>query len=451
MSTRLFAIIVGIDQYKSGDTWNLQSCVDDAKRMRRWLRDDLGVPREHISMLLDEQASKQNIETELVNYLLHNDAIERGDAIFLYFACHGSLMKAPSEWLTSKLGRNSVEVLCSYDHDTKHSEGRVAGISAHSMNGFLHQLATVKGDNITLMIDSCFYPPDGRSHERQLTRWTSTNKAVPTDLTSGFFTSARRPLKLAFNNSRCTTHTIITACRLGGGAVEGKDGGKFTSTFLKNVRDVHLHSTPLHSLIERVSQEMDGQQPQCTGKGASHMLFGGIPFVPDERYVPVQYQAEKGVKIELGSLNGVAKGGEFSLYLHNYQGSRNPAIATVTVNDVYPTWCTGRSKFHYPIAALPRKCWALMNERPVVGTLLKKSCSALLHRIGIPQYRPEVHSQNRKAMSRAVSYEDMETEKRTFPDVSNESPVIKDVRRKKSISFAPLSKPAETFLVQAVA
>ncbi|EEB91742.1 hypothetical protein MPER_09853, partial [Moniliophthora perniciosa FA553] len=177
MPTRLFAVIVGIDQYKSGDTWNLQSCVDDAKRMRRWLRDDLGVPREHNPPLLDEQASKQNIETELVNHLLRNDAIERGDAIFIYFACHGSTMKAPSEWFMSKLGRNSVEVLCSYDHDTRHSEGRVAGISARSMNGFLHQLASVKGDNITLMIDSCFCPPDGRSRERQSTRWTSTNKA----------------------------------------------------------------------------------------------------------------------------------------------------------------------------------------------------------------------------------------------------------------------------------
>ncbi|KAF9263394.1 hypothetical protein L218DRAFT_824669, partial [Marasmius fiardii PR-910] len=177
MSRRLFAVIVGVDQYKSGDTWDLQSCVDDAKRMRRWLRDDLAVPREQISMLLDEHATKHNIEAELSNHLLNNDAIERGDAILIYFACHGSSMKAPSDWLASKLGRTSVEVLCTYDHDTKHSEGRVAGISARDMHAFLQQLSSAKGDNITLIIDSCFSSPSPTFSDRQFTRWTSTQKA----------------------------------------------------------------------------------------------------------------------------------------------------------------------------------------------------------------------------------------------------------------------------------
>ncbi|KAK7035476.1 hypothetical protein VNI00_011769 [Paramarasmius palmivorus] len=451
MSTRLFAVIIGIDHYKSGDTWDLQSCVDDAKRLRRWLRDDLAVPREHISMLTDEQASKQNIETELKNHLLLNDAVHRGDAILIYFACHGSSMKVPSEWLVSKLGKTSVEVLCPYDHDTKQAEGRVAGISARAMNSFLQQLASVKGDNITLMIDSCFSPPTGHARERQYTRWTSTNKARPVDLTSGLFASGQGPPNFTFSNTRCTTHTTIMASKLGDSAVEGKDGGRFTSAFLKSVRNTHLHSTPLPALLEHITQELDGQQPQCTGKGASQMLFGGIPFVPDTRFVLVQYQNEKGIKIELGSMHGVVKGGEFSLHLHNYQGSCNPAIATVVVNDVYPTWCMGRSKIHYPVATLPRKCWALMNERPVVGALLRKSCSALLQRIGIPQSRSDSHPQDRKSVSRAVSYEDMEIVKRSLPVPEEIQKVAKDVRRKKSISFAPLSKPTETFLVQAMA
>ncbi|KAL0577018.1 hypothetical protein V5O48_004952 [Marasmius crinis-equi] len=409
-STRLFAVIVGIDQYKSGDTWNLQSCVDDAKRIRRWLRDELSVPREQISMLLDENATKQNIETELANHLLRNDAIERGDAILIYFACHGSSMRAPSEWTSSKVGMPSVEILCPYDHDTKHPDGRIAGISAPAIHAFLQQLASAKGDNITLMLDSCFSPPHPSSRDRQFTRWTSTNKALPSDLTSGSFTAFQSPFNLSFH-SRSATHTALHPTKPGGSANEGKDGGKFTSTFLEIARSMHLHSTPLQSLIARVDQAMgEGQHPQCSGKGASHMLFGGIPFGQDVRYVPIRYQTEKGFAIERGSDHGIAKGSEFSVHLHNYLGSRNPTIATVVVQDVHSDWCTGslKSKTHYPISALPKRCWALINERPVVGSLLRKSCSALLQRIGIPPYRTaEDATQVKKGISRAVSYEDI--------------------------------------------
>ncbi|KAG7098837.1 hypothetical protein E1B28_000741 [Marasmius oreades] len=408
MSTRLFAVIVGIDQYKSGDTWDLQSCVDDAKRVRRWLRDDLAVPREHISMLLDEHATKQKIEAELSNHLLNNDAVEPGDAVLIYFACHGSSMKAPSDWTTSKLGRTSVEILCTYDHDTKHSEGRVAGISARDMHSFLQTLSSVKGDNITLIIDSCFSCPKSTSCDRQSTRWTSTHKATSSDLAVGSFAVVEGSPNLAFHNPRCTTHTVINASGAGGSAIEGKDGGKFTTIFLQTVRSMHLHNTPLQSLIARISHVIgEGQHPQCSGKRASLMLFGGIPFVQDGRFIPVQYQIEKGFKIEIGSQHGVVKGGEFSLHLHNYIGSQNPAVATVVVHDIYPTWCTGKSKVHYPLTTLPKRCWALLSDRPIVGSLLRKSCTALLHRIWIQQHRHDGASQERKGMSRAVSYEDM--------------------------------------------
>ncbi|KAJ8077186.1 hypothetical protein PM082_001614 [Marasmius tenuissimus] len=448
-STRLFAVVVGIDQYKSGDTWNLQSCVDDAKRIRRWLRDDLSVPREQISMLLDENATKDNIEIVLSNHLLRNDAIQRGDAILIYFACHGSSMKAPSDWIASRLGKPSVEILCPYDHDTKHPEGRIAGMSAPAMHAFLEQLSDVKGDNITLVLDSCFSPPHSSTRDRQFTRWTSTNKATANDLLYGSFTPSQGPYHLSFHHNRAQTHTTIHAAKLGGSVIEGKDGGKFTTSFLETVRNTHLHSTPLQSLIVRVDQAIgEGQHAQCFGKGASLMLFRGIPFVQDDRYIPVQYQTEKGFKIELGSQHGVVKGGEFSLHLHNYLGSRNPSIATMVISDVYPTWCTGKSKIHYPISALPKRCWALVYERPVVGALLKKSCAALLQRIGVPQCRSEdAHDSPKKGMSRAVSFEDMRfslAKKASFGILSHAS--------KKSSTLSTFSKHSDSSIpVQAAA
>lgn len=82
-SARVFALLIGINAYKSGGIWNLESCVDDANRMRRWLRHDLHVARENICMLTDSKATKANIEEKFTSHLINNPRIQRGDAIIM--------------------------------------------------------------------------------------------------------------------------------------------------------------------------------------------------------------------------------------------------------------------------------------------------------------------------------------------------------------------------------
>ena len=111
MAARLFALIVGIDKYKSGNIWDLETCVNDAQSIKRWLTHDLHVPRDRICLLTDKQATQRNIEDSFMKHLVNNPAIEPGDAIIFYFAGHGSSLRAPKGWF----GHNSksVEVLCS--------------------------------------------------------------------------------------------------------------------------------------------------------------------------------------------------------------------------------------------------------------------------------------------------------------------------------------------------
>lgn len=89
MSFRVFALIIGIDRYKSGNVWNLTSCEDDAQNMKRWLTQSLSVPRDHICLLLNNKATKQRIEDSFMAHLVNNPEIESGDAIIIYFAGHG--------------------------------------------------------------------------------------------------------------------------------------------------------------------------------------------------------------------------------------------------------------------------------------------------------------------------------------------------------------------------
>ncbi|EGO00098.1 hypothetical protein SERLA73DRAFT_88957, partial [Serpula lacrymans var. lacrymans S7.3] len=151
MAARAFALIIGIDDYKSGSIWNLQSCCDDAIRVKQWLIQELLVPKPHISTLLNNDATKRRIEDVFMAHFVNNPDIQRGDAMIIYFAGHGSSVPRPRDWGEGKFA--SVQVLCPYDHDTRGPEGRVAGISDRSLNAMLAELCKVKGDNITLILD----------------------------------------------------------------------------------------------------------------------------------------------------------------------------------------------------------------------------------------------------------------------------------------------------------
>ncbi|KAJ7291288.1 hypothetical protein C8J57DRAFT_1587151 [Mycena rebaudengoi] len=177
---RVFGLIIGIDQYKAGAVWNLESCVDDAQKVQRWLRKDLRVPKEQICMLLDEHATKDNIEQSFLRHLVNNDDIKRGDAIIIYFSGHGSTIAAPPDWFHKGSVSGTAEVLCSYDFGQR----GVAGISDRSLHSMLTELSAAKGDNIVVILDSCFAPlrSPANIRDRRNTRWTPADKLLPHDL-----------------------------------------------------------------------------------------------------------------------------------------------------------------------------------------------------------------------------------------------------------------------------
>ncbi|RDB24728.1 Metacaspase-3 [Hypsizygus marmoreus] len=375
MAGRLFALIIGIDKYQSGSIWDLQSCVEDAKRIKRFLINDLTVPREHICVLLDRHATKKGIEDSFMSHLVNNSDISKGDAILIYFAGHGSFLPAPKDWFNGGVlsATENVRVLCSYDHDTKHTVGRVAGISDRSMRALIRDLAQAKGDNITFIADCCFSPRPSQGDElhRSSTRWTATQKAKPDDLYRGLWPTARGQPHArgnGFYDIHSETHTFLGACGPNDTAVEGKDGGKFTSAFLNTVSEVSLHRTSYEILSDRLRKKMasQGQIPVCVGKHKARVIFDSIPFVIDARYIPVALGDDTRPRIEFGAVQGVVEGSEFSLHMHNYRASRNPPIAIVVVSEVYPTWSIGRIKTG--IQSIPNSCWAQVtrwnNRRP---------------------------------------------------------------------------------------
>jgi hypothetical protein len=366
MSSRIFALVIGIDYYQSGSIWNLHSCVDDAKKIKRWLTDDLQVPTDHISTLLDRQASKQNIEDHFAQHLLNNRSIERGDAILIYFAGHGSRLPAPDPWYPLGSKCQTVDVLCAYDHDTNTERGRQSGISDRSFHAMMKDLYSSKGNNITVVLDCCFAPTQNRANirDRSITRWTRTVKATPDDLYRGLWPTARVAPSAATSGfyTAQASHVVLGACSSGEKAIEDKNGGRFTTFFLRAASVLHLHRTSYVQLMERASQiGGESQTFLCIGESKNEMVFNEIPFPTDNVFVLASFDFDtQALRISMGAIHGLTKGSQLSLHLHNRQLSLNPPIANAVVSDVYGTWCY--ALVSKPLVDPPISCWAKVTK-----------------------------------------------------------------------------------------
>lgn len=384
----VFALIIGLDNYKSGSIWNLHYCVDDAKRMERWLHDDLEVPRENIKLLLDNHATKENIECAFMDHLVNNSAIQHGDAILIYFAGHGSFVPAPRDWYHGMRKQKTVEVLCTYDHDIRDAQGlgRTAGLSDRSIHAMLSDLSDAKGDNIAFIVDSCFNPAQTPENvrERSRTRWTPTVKATADDLYRGLWPGARADLtqsRFGLLEPCPSNYVILAACSPGNIAVEGREGGHFTAAFLQAAYAVPLHRTTYVELFDYINRTTieEGQKAVCQGRHKTRSFMDEVPFVVDGRFLAVALCTKREVRVEAGSVHGVIEGCELSLHSHNYRRSQNPSLATVTVVESHPTWSLAQMKSQD--FKLPKSCWGRItrwNNEPPFRVKLMASIASVM-------------------------------------------------------------------------
>ncbi|KAF8904416.1 hypothetical protein CPB84DRAFT_1772985 [Gymnopilus junonius] len=366
MSGRMFALLIGIDIYKSTTISNLQSCAEDAKRMRNWLVDEFNVPIDHICLLLDSKATKENIEICFMEHLVNNSFIGRGDAIIIYFAGRGSYLSAPTDWFQDDASAGVVQVICPHDYDVKLSQGRNAGISDRSFHALLEDVISAKGDNVTIILDCCFSPTETPGvRNRHSTRWTKPTKAVPDDLYSCLWIGARgKPSTSRFGFfDPMSLHTVLAACPPGGKALESIEGGNFTTCFLHAAAYLPLHRTSYAYFIDYLRQEVgDHDQFFCSGKQKDKTFFDGIPFVPDNHFFSASLENDSAnlVRINLGAMHGVTAGTDISLHLHNYSFSFNPPLAVSCVFEVQPS--SSLALLGPATSGIPRSCCAKISK-----------------------------------------------------------------------------------------
>ena len=146
-----WAVVIGISKYKDSRIPSLHYASEDAKAFYHWLISDQGgrYSPSNVNMLVDEDASKRNIQTALFQWL--RQAIEE-DVITLYFAGHGS-PDSP----------DTPDNLYLLPHDCEYDNVAVSGIPMWDIETAVQRF--VKAKKIIVVADACYSGGIGKSFD----------------------------------------------------------------------------------------------------------------------------------------------------------------------------------------------------------------------------------------------------------------------------------------------
>ena len=139
VNDRLFALVIGIDNYYDENIRNLRGCINDSENVCRFLMETLHANPLHIKHLRDSEATREGILSAFEEHLINNPEIQQNDAIVFYFTGHGSYEIPEENYLTG----GKMETICPYD-DRK----GVRGIPDRTIASLMRRLAALKGNNI---------------------------------------------------------------------------------------------------------------------------------------------------------------------------------------------------------------------------------------------------------------------------------------------------------------
>ncbi|KAF7344020.1 hypothetical protein MVEN_01691400 [Mycena venus] len=322
---RVFALIIGIDRYANSDLAPLKGCVNDAQAFRDYLSGSLLVPNteNHIKMLTNEQATRAQILKTFDEHLMKNIRIRdvdstgsAGDTIIFFFAGHGSRPECTV--------RGAVESICPHDQNSKDHRGRpVCGIPHWTVNNLLRGLAERKGNNITVIFDTCFSGGLTRI-DHGTPRCFPSAFPIPADLDIDLFPGAELPSARAMAQEvpdgryrRMASHVLLSACSDSQSAheirINGKWRGRFSESLERNLKSSPLPSTTYSDIIERVDK-WPAQDPQVEGEHKGRLLFNTTyPSRTHHSWSahPSGSSSPGYIRVDVGSMRGVLPGTEF--------------------------------------------------------------------------------------------------------------------------------------------
>ncbi|KAJ7736240.1 caspase domain-containing protein [Mycena maculata] len=331
--SQVFALVIGINEYRSSDYPILQGAVNDARAFEQYLLDPrekrgLGVPASNILVLKDQQATRASILAAFQSHFLDNPRIPDGGnaTMILFYAGHGTRILAPENNIARDF---KVEAISPVDERTKDATGNyVHAIPDYVLGWLLRELARKKGSNITVIFDACHSGGLGRDFGQERTG-DSNSPSVPLELDSHLWKGEAGAEQTAQSfrmwSPSATSHVLLAACGQHETAreIKYKDDnsihGRFTESLITWLRRLRLENTTYAELLNRLPT-WSGQTPHCGGNRRRHLVFDGNYPATGQRALPLMTHTSpnkdilRSFRVDIGSVEGVVPETEFTVY-----------------------------------------------------------------------------------------------------------------------------------------
>ncbi|KAK0469386.1 caspase domain-containing protein [Desarmillaria tabescens] len=337
----IFALVIGIDEYEYEGYENLLAAVADADRFENYLLEGLRTPEEHIVSLRNGQATRKAI-IDGFKSLTHNPRIVPGmTAIIIYYSGHGAVTPKPDEWTDWQTYDNEIEMLCPTDIGVPYADDKVVeGIPDRTISELLLELATAKGNNITLILDCCHAAGINRGMQpadvqNAKSRRILNPPKLSADCDSTMVSRGSSGVKITsgFSGSLWDSHVLLAACNRRQSAWEVDGQGIFTRALLKIMGKNPVNELTYRSLIHRLV--MPGfQTPHLEGRHTLRRLFDSWEEPADSSMILCRHeQGEPHFVLHAGLLHGITIGSTFEIFRTDLSDLKHPFIAA-TVSKV---------------------------------------------------------------------------------------------------------------------
>jgi len=203
--SRRWAVVIGIEQYRRAP--RVAFATRDAYAMREYAIRLLGVPSEQVLLLVDDQATKAEMQVLLEERL--QQLIRAGDTVYVYFAGHGAPeVKTRTAYLLPADGNPQSLRLTGY-----------------SLKDFYAALGQLKADRVLVFLDACFsgLVARGKGSEMLLAEARPgvievDNPAIVYENVVSFAAAQNDQLSNAYNEAAHGLFTYFLLKGLGGGA-----------------------------------------------------------------------------------------------------------------------------------------------------------------------------------------------------------------------------------------
>lgn len=308
---KLYALLIGIDKYAQ-PRMNLAGCVSDVQRWEEFLKKNYVHLELHIKMLLNEEATRQNV---IDTFRSHLKQAGENDIAFFHYSGHGSTEKAPPEFQEFFPSGKNQTLVC---YDSRNADNYDL---ADKELALLIQEVAEKKPHIVINLDSC--------HSGEATRETGDDTGDQVRQEAARDGEPPRPLEhyLEGQYAQMETlkvpmnqHILLAACRDDQLAWETRteDGGRsglYTNTLMNMLSKVDHELfnlsyanifTKARIFIRNSPRDQEPQIEAFLGFDSNSSFLDGKSIQNNKKLYPVHWdKKEKKWRIDYGAIQGL--------------------------------------------------------------------------------------------------------------------------------------------------